>query len=633
MLFSIDLETECTVHGCVDHGKSICRNGHSLNPWQSRITVIGVASDDGVRRVFRGEDKVSELKLFLEMHEDYVVCGHNFKFDALHLAKHGFTVPMERWVADSQLAAYILTDKIPDHWLMEYERNKPAGVRAAGKHSLKTLAPFFLGVEPYWEAKANGHHDNDEYVLKDTEYTLQLVKVLESHLRERGEFEFYSERMLPWTKMLLEAELRGIAIDFDELLKMEEQLQVRSKELKAKLDEQWAPAHRAYYLDQVRSINTKYDAMKPIRGREERRKSALNKAERFVDYDSPKQMSWLLKDYLGYSIESFAGKEGTGRAILERLANEGKEDVKTYLEWRRANKLLSAFIPKYKELAVKEGAGHVIHPVFNPTNTRTGRTSSERPNMQQVPPSLRHLFTARPGYKFIGYDAAAIEAKLIALYSEDKTLFNIIQSGVSIHDHNTKVFFGLGDEVPYSSVKSDYAHQRAASKNVGFALFYNAGATRIRIAFAEKGYMLSPEECKRLHERFKRSYPGATTYSKAVVDYMEKGNVLPNLLGRPLKIEHAEDAYMQAFNTLIQSSASDLLLHGAYVAQQELNNVGIDAKAVNFVHDFCSFEVKEEHVDEADRIIKNALTNFTLTNQHGQIHLEVDGGVSERWTK
>lgn len=647
MMFSIDVETACTVEGCIDHGKSICREGHSLSPWHSRITVAAVAGEDNTRRVIRGatsKDIVQELELQVIGNDpNWTICGQGFKFDWLHLARHGFVIPLERWVADSNLAAFVLTDKIPDHWLLEYEAKRlrlgKATHRRAGKHGLKTLAPYFLGVEPFWEPD-DGNLDDDVYVMKDAEYSLALIVELEKRLKEKGEYEFYKNKLLPWTKMLLESEWRGITIDMEALAAKEKELATRSFQLLVKLDEIWRPAHQAYFAKLREELSIKYDRMaekagKPIHFGSRYWKLyelAREKLPRRVDYDSPKQMAWLLKEHLGYNIQSLEGDESTAREVLERLADEGKEDVKTYLEWRKTNKILTAFLPTYRLLAVQEDGGrYVIHPCYNPTNTRTGRTSSERPNMQQVPPQLRALFVARPGYKFIGYDAAAIEAKLIALYSEDPTLYALIAEGISLHDHNTKVFFGL--DCTYIEVKKDHADKRAASKNVGFALFYNAGANRIRIAFAQKGYHLTTDECRRLHERFKKSYQVAMAYSKDVVKFMEDGNVMPNLLGRPLRIEHKEDAYMQAFNTLIQSSASDLNLHGAYLASEEFKRASLDTKPLLFVHDFVAFEVLEQDVERADEILVRNLTAFDLETRNGPIKLEVEGGTMSRWEK
>lgn len=629
-LIAIDIETACNVEGCPDYGKSICRNDHSLSPWHGKITKVAFAySDDGGGYVFNG-DQLADVSYHLlesEYNRDYSITGHNFKFDWLWLAVHGMEIPLDRWVGDSQLAAFVLTEKIPDQWLADYEeRRKVAGAhhRKAGKHSLKTLAPYFLGVPALWETE---DHSNSEYALKDAEYTARLVVELERRLKERGEYNFYKERLLPWTKMLAQAELRGIELDMAAMEAMEKELQAKSAELKAKLDEQWARAHEAYYLDAVADTNHRYNQMRENSLTEKRRQAALSKLPKSIDYDSPKQMAWLLRDYLGYDIESLEGKDTTGREVLERLAEEGKEDVKTYLEWRKTNKILTAFLPTYRELASKG----TLHPIYNATGTRTGRLSSERPNAQQVPPQLRSLFKAREGYSFVGYDQAAIEARLIALYTEDPALHAIVSSGASLHDYNTTVFFGL--DCDPADVKANYPVERQAAKNVGFALFYHAGANRIRVAFAQKGFHLSDAECKRLLKRFREAYAQAFEFARGVVSYMEEGQVLTNLLGRPLRIESPDDCYMQAFNTLVQSSASDLLLEGAHRAHQEFMKRGIDAHPLLFVHDFVNFEVKDEHVAEANEILVRCLTDFDLTTPLGPIKLEVEGGVSKRWEK
>ena len=645
MRFSIDVETACTVPGCPDHGKSLCRSKHALSPWHSRITVLAAVGENGDTAVIRSGP--ATLKKWLEERDpDYTVDGHGFKFDWLHLARHGFEIPLDRWVGDSQLAAYVMTEKIPDSWLAVYEERrlslKGGHHRKASKHSLKTLAPFFLNVEPFWEPE--GEHDDDQYVLKDADYTRKLMSLLEAKLIERSEYWFYKQRLLPWTKMLLEAEWRGLKVDETLLGEKESELQERAVALKAQLDEQWADAHEEYVARLKGDVYERYSEMtRAALGRmkeptDEKVERTLARYERLaqgavervpacLEYDSPKQMAWLLRDFKGYDIESLEGDEGTGREVLERLAEEGHEDVRTYLEWRRCNKILTAFLPTYRDLMI-DGT---LHPIFNPDSTRTGRTSSERPNCQQVPPALRNLFVARPGFKFIGYDAAAIEAKLIALYSGDPTLFRLIEQGVSIHDQNVRDFFEL--DTPHAEVKSRHPQERRAAKNVGFALFYNAGWNRIRIALAQLGFHKTREECKRILDRFKRRFAVAMEYTKGVVEYMEQGNVLENLLGRPLRIEHPEDAYMQAFNTLIQSSASDLNLHGAYKAHCEFKAAGIEAYPVLFVHDFVAFEVKDEHVAEADAILQRCLTDFSLETRLGPIKLEVDGGVSERWEK
>lgn len=625
-LVSLDLETCCNVTGCPGFGGHK-KCDHALSPWHGRITKIGVVGGTN----FTCSD-VASFELAKDNFTNNHYVGHNFKFDFLWLQVHGASLQMAQWAHCTQLMAYVLTEKIPDSWLADYEVQRQQRIKAgetwhrkAGKHSLKTLAPYFLGVDSFWERE---NTDDDEYVLKDAQCTYDLFLVLEKKLKERDEWDFYL-RLLEWTKMLCAAELRGISIDLEKLSETEMHLKQREAELRIKLDAQWVDAHAQYGYQQYMKCEQRYYDMAVKSGtllsQSERYKklfsAAADKLPAGIQYDSPAQMAWLLRDYCGYDIQSLEGDETTGREVLERLANEGKEDVKTFLEWRKVQKLLTAFIPTYRELAVSG----TIHPGFNPTNTRTGRTSSERPNLQQVPPDLRVLFKSRPGYKFIGYDAAAIEAKLIALYSGDPELNRIVSSGESLHDVNTKLFFALPEG---SNIKRDYPVHRQATKNIGFALFYGAGANRLRVTFANKGFHFSDSRCREILSRFKDNYKTAIDYHKDIAHFFESGEKLTNLLGRPVKIEDPEEAYMKGFNSVIQGSASDLNLEGANRAWKEMQAAGIDGTPLLFVHDAVLFEVKEEQVEQANEIIVRCLTDFELP-----IKLTVEGGVSSTWSK
>jgi DNA polymerase I-like protein with 3'-5' exonuclease and polymerase domains len=625
-LVSLDIETACN-QGCT------VKCDHALDPWKGKITKIGVKGEAGSFVFDSVNDFISQAGTS-RLGRDWRQCqyvGHNFKFDALWMAVFGADLSYQ-WSHCTQLMAYVLTEKIPEGWLADYELQRVARCglgehwhRKGGKHSLKTLAPYFLGVEAFWETEDKA---DDDYVLKDAEYTLALFHVLEKKLKERGEWDFYL-RLLGWTKMLLAAELRGIQIDTEALDVKESELVEKRDELKAKLDEQWADAHEAYTSKLEAELFTKYCVMaqkqdKLLAHSPRHLKlydKAIQKVPEGIEYTSPAQMAWLLRDYLGYDIQSLEGDETTGREVLERLADEGKEDVRTFLEWRKVNKLLTAFIPTYRDLSV----GGTIHPVFNPTNTRTGRTSSERPNLQQVPPDLRPLFRARPGYKLIGYDAAAIEAKLIALYSGDPELNRIVESGQSLHDVNTRLFFGLPED---ANIKRDYPVHRQATKNIGFALHYGAGANRLRVTFAQKGFHFSQAECEAILRRFKETYKTAIEYHKDLTRFFESGEKMTNLLGRPVMFENPDDVYLRGFNSVIQGSASDLNLEGAHRAWLELKAKGIDAHPLLFVHDFTMFEVEESRVDEANEVITRNLTDFNLP-----IKLTVEGGVTDRWEK
>lgn len=621
---ALDLETACDVPSCKHYGKAMCDEGHSLSPWHSRITVAALWSPTSWR-TFRGEAQLKELGKILQERR-FELTMHGGKFDALHLLQKNI-IDMDTlfalWQHDTHLASFVWTNKISDQWLAEYSASAPSSTRKAGKHSLKTLAPYFLGVAPHWEVEDK---DNDAYVLKDVEYSYKLNVYLQEHMDSDAVY-FYRQKLLPWTKMLVQAELRGLKLDVEGLLQFQSELEQRERTLEGKLDVLWREAHLAYRQIMINEVHKKYNAMKATKAREPRREVALSRVPDKVSYDSPAQMKWLLGDFYGYDLRSLEGTEGTGKEVLNRLADEGRDDVKVYLEWRKTQKLLTAFIPSLLELCDSDG---VIHPIYNPCGARTGRTSSERPNAQQVPSSLKRFFKPREG-KLVGYDQSAIEAKLIAAYTEDPALMETIQSGESIHNVNTVTFFGL--DCKPSEVPTLFPKHRKASKNCGFALFYNAGANRIRIAFTQAGFPITQNEARKVHKNFLTKHAAAMEFSKELVETFERGEVVNNLLGRPIRIENAEDAYMQGFNTLVQSSASDINLDRMHAALQNLKNLNIKAYPVLTVHDYCGIEVvgNAATMEIANAIIVDTLTDFSLQTSFGEVKLEIEGSISDEW--
>jgi DNA polymerase I-like protein with 3'-5' exonuclease and polymerase domains len=104
-------------------------------------------------------------------------------------------------------------------------------------------------------------------------------------------------------------------------------------------------------------------------------------------------------------------------------------------------------------------------------------------------------------------------------------------------------------------------------------------------------------------------------------------------MGRPIKIGNPDDAYMKGFNTLVQSSASDLCMRGAERATQAWREAGLDCHNLLYVHDCIVAECKAEDATRASEILVDSMTNFKLTNRLGQIKLQVEGGVYDEWRK
>lgn len=627
MLLAVDIETT------------------GLNPRTDQITVIGVF--DGVS--YRHYNSVNDFAAYIAAlpERPNLVC-HNASFDInfilWHLNDPTFRTRIKT-VHDTQVMAHVHGNKPDEGFLIRYEAKRqrlnqdmPVGkkYRATSPTSLKVLAPYFLKVPSFWEKP--GNYSDLEYNKKDCVYTFDLYMYFKTNM-SRDEIEFYETRMLPWLEMLMQMERTGVAYNNQEHATVEKEYIAKEVRLKEELDAMWASHHAAYRELQESEVNAKYDEMttKALEKAKDKdkckaryaglRAGALAKVEQKINYASPLQLKWLFKDRLGLDITKLddEDEESTGKAVLNQLVAQGRKDIAKFLEWREAQKVLTMYLPTYKELQHNE----TIFPRFNLTGTRTGRLSSSSPNFQQLPPKLYRLFKPRPGHVFIKYDYGAIEAVLIAMFSDDAAMTTIVTKGLSIHDYTTKMVFELPE--PVEQIKDKHPDKRKAIKTITFACLYGAGANRIKVAFQQAGINTSEDEAREIREKLRQTYPEAFAFHRDITGAFETGGEVLNLLGRPLKIQNPEDAYMKGFNTLIQSSASDLALTAAHKTLSRWKDAEIAGKHLALIHDAILSEVPIDRAAEADKIMRECMLGFKLKNKFGSVPLSIEGGVTGVW--
>jgi DNA polymerase I-like protein with 3'-5' exonuclease and polymerase domains len=638
MLLAIDIET-APAEGFENYEDA------ALDFHRAKITQIAWASEDGRSGAFQ---TVEGLNYLLRERRNWELVGHNFKFDLKSLIYHGAALPFDSYHNDTMLQAVASYDKIPDEWLAEYNTHrvkknmelKAEVHREAGQYSLKSLAPYLLGVEPFWEA---ADHNNSEYAIKDAQYTLQLFQYQQKILRFQGTEKFYAEKLMPWARMILEAEYTGITLDTSRMADKWQDAQLKAKEAENKLIELWQEPFLHYEKLQRQKVDKQYEGMKAaaiLKAKTDKTKKnaelryealkdkALEKVEPF-NMASHAQLMWLLRDYYGLDVDTFEGDQSTGKSVLKRLAAEGRKDIEAFLDFRRYTKLHTAFFPSYNSM---QWAGK-LHCGFNLSGTRTGRLSSSKPNLQQVPGDLHDLFTVQKGMKVINDDLSNVEPNLIAYLTECPKLCDILINGGNFHDFNTRIFFDLDDSVSPADIKSSYATHRKVAKEVGLLLLYGGGHKRIRESMQKQGFQKSESECRAIYQKFRQEYKVIFDYKKDLDRRLENGEPVTNLMGRKFKIPNKEDVYMKGFNTLIQGSASDMLLEGGRRAATELKQKGINARPLLFVHDELVMEAEAERAQEAREILLKNLLGFKLQTQYGEIKLKSEGGIFDRWHK
>ncbi len=572
--------------------------------------------------------------------DNYPIVCHNGKFDFKFLIAKGANLKPEHLVHDTLNMAVVFPHKIPESWLVEYDKqrkeiNDKLGKnvhRAARGYSLKCLAPYFLGVEPFWEVS---DHANDEYALKDAKYTYDLAQFFLKEMNGE-QYEFY-RRIQAWNIMLLKAELYGAALDFKKLEDYEIKTAVIAKDTEALLKEEWADHFNAYKLTQYNEIKADYsDKLIKALGKikepspektlktDERYtllcQKALSKIEPF-NLGSPTQLKWLFKERMGVDITTFSGdEESTGKAVLERLAGEGVKGVETFLKWRKSNKLSTAFFPSYRTEAFRGR----IHTNYNLSGTRTGRLSSSGPNLQQIPRDILDVFKAPEGSKLVYRDVSAIEPRLIAYETEDPALCKIFLDGSDFHSFNVRVMLGIEEED--AVIKKQYGKERDLAKEIGLALMYGAGSKRIQESAAKRGFKWSEKKCREINRNFQRTYERVWEFKSALENSIKAGEVVTNVLGRPLAYD-MDRLHMQSLNTKIQSGGSDLLLESVLRASKKAEELNIGFNPVLFIHDSITVECLDQNTQVIYDLIGSSISAWEFDTVWGRIPLLSEGGI------
>jgi DNA polymerase I-like protein with 3'-5' exonuclease and polymerase domains len=150
---------------------------------------------------------------------------------------------------------------------------------------------------------------------------------------------------------------------------------------------------------------------------------------RKTNFGSNAQLGDILFRKLGYNaVELTAtGKPSTDEKALSAIP---EPFVKDYLEIKKLEKALKTYLRGIEREVVRGK----IHPMFSLHIPRTFRSSSERPNFQNMPirdPEMgrliRSCFIARPGSHLVEVDYSGIEVRVAACYHKDPSMLSYIE--------------------------------------------------------------------------------------------------------------------------------------------------------------------------------------------------------------
>lgn len=216
--------------------------------------------------------------------------------------------------------------------------------------------------------------------------------------------------------------------------------------------------------------------------------------------NSGPQLQRLLYEQMGLPVIDLTDTKqpATGTDTLEKLINHTQEPgyqevLRALIQYSKVTKILSAFIPSF-EKALDKGDGRVwLHGSFNLGGTVSGRLSSSKPNLQQIPAGstfgklIKSCFSAPDGWLFCGADFNSLEDYISALTTKDPNKLNVYLKGFDGHCLRAAYYFqedllargikiALDDPSSVNRIKKEAADLRQDSKAPTFALTYQGTA-------------------------------------------------------------------------------------------------------------------------------------------------------------
>jgi DNA polymerase-1 len=570
---------------------------------------------------------------------DVAKVGHNVKFDVRMVERH-VGIPVCGQIHETMLAARAYNSLEPSlklkplaHKYLDYPTDDEKDLQRAvvsGRHRAKKLG-WNIAAETkadYWIPKALDLQNDlcEKYCRLDSERTMALFLMYMDWMKEEDVYETYLREIELWP-IVYRMEERGVRIDTRQAAK---ELAYNQKRMADNEERMYALAGCAFNENSTQQLA---DVLYNVRKLEVKRETKQSKASRAAGREHVPRPSTDWKALRYYSDDPFV------RALVEYRAATGGVQ----------------FFRQYIDLAVDDplNEGHkALHASFDQAAARTGRFGCKTPNLQNVPtrenpmgaepPNARGPFGPRPGYLWYAFDFSQMELRVLADFSQDKSLIDAILTGRDIHSEIADAAWG-GDTKPairaavnalelqhgepsrsevgevwkvlgwpgggkltdaatvarqwlkefnWSIVKAEKSigkkTSRGRAKNVVYAQSY--GGTYVAVMDM---LFCSEEEARAVLNAIDTKFPRCREYAVELARHAEQTGYIRTAYDRKLGVDPLDS--FKAVNYNVQGSCADVMKQSMISVSSFLQSTGLDAHIVMTIHDELDIEVRKGH--------------------------------------
>ena len=270
-----------------------------------------------------------------------------------------------------------------------------------------------------------------------------------------------------------------------------------------------------------------------------------------------------------------------------------------------------------------------IHTIFNQTLTRTGRLSSERPNLQNIPirieegRKIRRAFIPSADSIIVSSDYSQIELRVFAHMADATNMIEAFKKDLDIHAKTASDIF----HIPIQDVDSG---MRRSAKAVNFGIIYGISSFGLSEDLGINVY-----EAKDFIDNYLSTFPGIKEYMDKLVKEAYQNGYVKTLFNRKRVIDELKNKnYLirssgerMAMNTPIQGTAADILKIAMIKLQNEFDKRNLNTKILVQVHDELVFDVPKNEVEEVIPVIRDIMENVYKLS----VPLKVDIEYGNTW--
>ena len=236
--------------------------------------------------------------------------------------------------------------------------------------------------------------------------------------------KLYREIFKPTTKDIIQMQLTGIPLNYDKVLEAEQKLNDDKNQALSVI------TANKYVIKFKEVLNQeavdKYNST-------HKKQITLADVDESFNPNSGIQIKKLLYDLIKLPVINLTESKqpATDGDTLKALLNHTTDKdvlglLQALIDYSAVEKILSAFIPTFKKATPASDGRRYIYGNFNLGGTVSGRLSSSKPNLQQIPATgskyaklIKSCFQAPKGWLWVGLDYASLEDHISALVTKD----------------------------------------------------------------------------------------------------------------------------------------------------------------------------------------------------------------------